>query len=436
MSSLFHNFLLPWLIVLPTVQLFALEVTNVVDIAALAACQTGLTNGWEIAGLDSYTDSTVNIRLNATGEYALSPDFGATILRIEMKLHSSCQSGRKLAFIPMRNGEEFPADGLLCDYSPNKDTFVAQTIEVPATNVFSRFKLTLTEANNSSTGWGVSQLSVITSDGSAARGPENLTVARIYADRFTAIWEAPEGAVSNEVVVTREDYVPFSADFIDGYNYTFDKFSNDKTLTDLTDKFVELYPDFSGERLYAPTNSSGIVRLGSSDYRGELVFKGYSDYSGLSLVVCAKKGATAKYAAPVAWMDESEGVTVTNIIGTITATTNAYEHFVIPLDGVPDDEELHIFSCVGDFQTKSNTQLFVDSVGLARRAVAAHTKEVTILRTFTTQSRLTVRSLAPSTIYHWQARSYLGDGSITAWSSRQTAATTDEPPDGLALHIH
>ena len=425
MSVLTTSSLLAGMVVLSAAMAFGAETTNVVDIAALAACSTGTTNGWATAGIDSYNESFANIRFNANGEYALSPDFGAPVVRIELKLMSSSESGRRLAFVPVRDGEEVHAERLECEYSPNKDTFVDRTIEVPAGCVFSRFKMALTEANGTTTAWGVSSLRVITAGEPA---PASLAVVGVRSDRFTAVWESPSGAVSNEVVVTREVHVPFSADF--AVNYDFEKFSNVSTKTELTDKFIGLYPDFDGERLYAPTNSSGVVRIGAADYRGELVFKGYSSYAGLSLVVRAQKGEKAKHHAPVVWIADG----VTNSIGKIEAT-NEMQYFILPLNDVPGGEALHIFSCVGDFQTKTDTQLFVDSVGLATRAVPEHDEEQAVARAFASGGRLTIGSLERGTTYRWRVRSFLGDGSATAWSALQEVVTGDEPAGGAAIYL-
>ena len=429
MSALTIPSLLAGMVVLPAMMAFGVEATNVVDVAALAACATGSTNGWMTSGLDSYlSDKPANIRFNAGGDYALSPDFGVPVVRLEMKLLSSSQGGRRLAIVPVRDDEEIHAERLVCDYSPTEYTFVARTIEVPADCLFSQFKLMLTEANNTTTAWGVSSLCVVTADESVEGAPADLAAVGVRSDRFTAVWTPPPGAVSNEVVVTREVHVPFSADF--AVNYDFEKFSNAGTRNELTGKFVGLYPDFAGERLYAPTNSSGIVRIGAADYRGELVFKGWSSYKGLSLVVRAQKGEKARHVAPVAWID---GAT-TNVVGRLAAT-DEMQYFAVPLDGVPGGAALHIFSCVGDFQIKTDTQLFVDSVGLAASVVLEHDEEQAVARDFASGGRLTVGSLERGTAYRWRVRSYLGDGSVTDWSALQEVVTGEEPVGGAAVYL-
>ena len=408
------------------------QISYSVDIAALAACPNGTTNGWTTCGIDSYsnTSTTVsaNIRFNSAEEYALSPDFAAPILCLKMRVKSSSTSGRRLLVIPIVDGRELPDRALYCEYSPTKDSFIDQTIEVPTDNEFSRFKLALSAANNTTTGWGISSLTVITAN--ASPSPANLRTSRIYADRFTAEWDNPSGAVSNQILVLRSIIVPFYAEFTT--NYTFEAFSNRNTTTQLTDKFISLYPDFSGVRLYAPTNSSGIVRIGTSDQSGELIFKGLKSYANLLLVMRAQKDKNSnKHHAPVAYISDN----TTNIIGRIAATEEKMQHFIVPLDGVPDGASLHIYSCVGDFKSNSDSRLFIDSVGFATIATAEHTEEQTIANTFTSAERQTFRLLERETLYCWQVRSFFADGSKSEWSARQDATTTNKSSGRLWLYL-
>ena len=54
--------------------------TNVVDVAGLAACGSGTTNGWTVAGVTSYA-GPANFKLNSKTGYVLSPAFAEPVKR-------------------------------------------------------------------------------------------------------------------------------------------------------------------------------------------------------------------------------------------------------------------------------------------------------------------------------------------------------------------
>ena len=80
-----------------------------IDIGALASatnqfsseCNVATTNGWTIMGIDSYSDKTVNIRINrnVSDEHIDSPVFAHAITHIELKLKSSrlCHLGGRFS---------------------------------------------------------------------------------------------------------------------------------------------------------------------------------------------------------------------------------------------------------------------------------------------------------------------------------------------------
>ena len=123
----------------------AIEITNEVDIAALAAaaidgeCTT--VNGWTLNSLDSYSDKKPNLRFNKAGEYALSPEFNAPITKFVVEVHSSATNKRCLAFWPKIDGVYSLENAVVWDYTPNKDTFVQQIAEWPNDTVASSFKI-------------------------------------------------------------------------------------------------------------------------------------------------------------------------------------------------------------------------------------------------------------------------------------------------------
>ena len=143
------------------------EVTNVVDVAALSFCADGYTNGWIVSGTDSYSQSgedKYNVRINADAEFVISPDFAGSIHQLNIRLVCSSSSPTRYLYVIPWNGSEFDTDNALqCTPTPTKDTFLWRSMDASSLPPFSKFKLK-TMGSGSATGWGFSQLQVITDD--------------------------------------------------------------------------------------------------------------------------------------------------------------------------------------------------------------------------------------------------------------------------------
>lgn len=247
------------------------EVTNEVDLAALAACGTGTTNGWTVTGIDSYSDGKTNIRLNAGADYVLSEVFSAPIIRFAVKIKSSAQAARKLAFIPLIDGAYADEAAIRWDYSPNNDTYVSQTATWPTNATVTAFKIGF-DNGGGSTGWGISQLLVITEDASLPETPQNL---RFLNNRLTSQgrleWDEAANATEYELAVDRLDQTAASSGtLVCRCDVAF--FENSRSSTkDMTSAFLASNLWFGANAVYAPTNTRAIAQLGNSSERGALI---------------------------------------------------------------------------------------------------------------------------------------------------------------------
>lgn len=280
-----------------------------IDIAALAAStnqytsenKVATTNGWTLFAIDSYAGKP-NIRLSEKGDYLISPTFSQRILSIELKVKSSSQSDRRLAFIPIYDGVPTEDATLwsLCNYSPNKDTYVAQTNFFPrAANVHS-FKMAF-DNGGGSTGWGISEMTIVADDTPVLTPPTNLSAGNIKGTRSNLSWVNPENAVSNKIEVSEVVRKVVYGTMLDEYDFM--AFTNkSSSVTEHYDKQslqVNDYPSFSGTNIYkAASNSTGVVQISNGKSQGYLKYDfsairdSLDEAADISLHISAKKHNT------------------------------------------------------------------------------------------------------------------------------------------------
>ena len=415
-----------------------------IDIGALASatnqfsseCNVATTNGWTIMGIDSYSDKTVNIRINrnVSDQHIDSPVFAHAITHIELKLKSSAQADRRLAFIPVYDGTATTDKSLwsLCDYSPNKDTYVARTNFFPISANVHAFRMALDDGKGS-TGWGVSEMTIVTTDTDPISPPTNLQADNIRGTRCDLSWTNPENAVSNRIEVSEIVRKEEDGTMLDEYDFM--AFTNTaKNASDCYDKNslrMNVYSSFSGTNIYAAGNSTGVVQISSSDHQGYLQY----DFSELretldkaanvSLILSAKKHPT----------DASGNwgllITVATADGAaINATTNNLAEefpatpFVIPLQNVTANE---ILVLEPSDDTKKNRRILIDYLAFIRDYCPAITSTNLVKTAFVTDSTTySVRGLCPRTEYVARITAFDAEGNESSPSEPLAVTTNGE----------
>ena len=280
----------------------------VVDIAALAAStnqytneiEFASTNGWTLSGIDSYADKP-NIRLSEKGDYLISPTFSQRISRIELMVKSSSQTGRRLAFIPIYDGIPSNDTSLwsLCDYSPNKDTYVPRTISFAHGANVHAFKMGF-DNGGGSTGWGVSAMTIVTHDAPDLAAPADLSASDVKKTSCRLSWTNPVNAVSNKIEVSQISVREAYGSALDEYDFAAftNTATNAKDCYDKNSLQMYAYPSFSGTNIYAAGCSTGVVQISSSDFQGYLRYDfssirdALAENADASLQVSARKHAT------------------------------------------------------------------------------------------------------------------------------------------------
>jgi len=361
------------------------DVTNVIDIAALAGCGTGTVNGWTVNGIDAYADR-ISFRLNDAGEFLLSPNFDSVIKEISLKVKSSSRSGRRLALFPCVNGE-YTADGeLVCDYSPTKDTYVMTSFLMSRYPTTRSFKIALDDPANGATGWGVSELTVITADPPHFSSPESVRVDHIQATCARVRWDPNEFTASNLVTIS------IVSNRLDATSvrscYDFDLCAN-ANANDTQDKSADLsakYPDLSAEKIYYPATSSGVIRMSTGSANGRITHVGYPNYDGMTIEITAKRysGDSKCHKLYAYYLNESEQpVTI--------GSMNISDEFTvgrISLDGTPGGVAINFGNLDG---YKSNRRYLIDRIAFLESRPSTST---------TTNVVMTATTAKGNTIYH------------------------------------
>lgn len=343
------------------------DYTNVIDIAALAACGSGATNGWTLVNVDSYSDKT-SVRLNAKDDELVSPEYAQEIKSVILKVKSSAQTGRKLTFFPYVSGVASPGDAISCEYSPNKDTYVPQSLDFPPDLHAKRLRIAFDNPSDGQTAWGFSELAIVTDASPRFASPENVAADRIRATTARIRWEGNDLVASNLVTVALHTEVPESFTIVKDYDFSLCSNTGSTGTQDRSENFHDLYPDFTSEKLYYPALSEGVVQISTSSANGRLTHCGFTDYSDKAIEVTAKRDSRDSFSKISLYYigngTQTNEIGVINIGDDFTATR-------ISLSGVPAHAAISLGNLDG---RKSNRRFLVDRIVFLDNYTPAHTE--------------------------------------------------------------
>ena len=340
-------------------------VTNDVDIAALiAAVGAGIseTNGWTLSGLGMYAAGTAGanspacVKFDTLGDSLSSPDFGATIIGLDIGVRCSATNNatRLLHVRSMDDAEK----GVVatCDKG---DKYEIKSLLLGDSADFSQFKIVL-EGTLKTGNWGIGLLKVITANPIAA--PAALAVVKTNMTSCVLEWVNDGNVVSNRV----DAYIVESGIGDDVVFKTgFDDFrGNSTTPKDFTGDIPELLGDsFSGVRVYGAAGTNGICQLGTGKDIGILRYAGLSSYEGVNLAMTAKRHVGDNADTIVAY----EWVGTTNAIATLSLT-DEYAEYIVDLskDSHGNDVPGGAAILLGYYTTKSSRRVLIDSLSIVR----------------------------------------------------------------------
>lgn len=139
------------------------EVTNVIDVVSLGHLGTGSSDdGWLVTSVTNYSkDYKYALRFNKKDCAVTSPVYDERIVAVEMKILSSSQSGRHLAFTFADDDPNREDPVFTCPYSPSGKVSTECRYDLPDSSDCRQLSIRL-DGGGGSTAWGIVSLSVIT----------------------------------------------------------------------------------------------------------------------------------------------------------------------------------------------------------------------------------------------------------------------------------
>ena len=338
----------------PIIMVFAVAlrasaaVTNIIDIGAIVnALDSERTevNGWSFSGLSSYPDGS--LKFPQIDKWLLSPDFGATILRVEANIRCSNVSPTRWLYILDEN------DSVVTNFSScvKADTLEKQSLEIAAHGL-SRLKLLMTGRGNTGV-WGINSLSVVTSD--PISSPYALRVLNATASSCVLAWTNTANCVTNRVEVFKVNQDEDGESVF--LNTGFDDFSAEGNPSEKTAELSKIDPALSGVRVYSPANTNGICQIGTGALSGFLRHSGFSDYSGMALKMSLKRYPNDSSRTQRAYEVGNE----TNVFAVIELE-NEFTETIVDLSSVPSGAPI----LIGYDTVKSKRRVLLDSMSFVK----------------------------------------------------------------------
>lgn len=370
---------------------------------------TGTSGEWIFNGLgDAYSDGAA--KFDKGGAYIKSPVFSGSVVKIEIDAKSSnpqplrtlfislysqgAEVGEKIALSPTSKPESSGYAGYNVDSALFADAF---TVEL---------------GSGSSGNWGVYSIRVHVIENKAI----SPYTKHVRSTGFTAAWTNASEAVSNEVLIATTADIPFSADYVEKYDFS--SITNDSGSTkSVLDAVLDIYPELGGTNVNQPGHFGGALMLGKYNAFGTLTIPCSGPGSGKNLIFEASRfdAEDEGWIMPVYYAAEEETNTLAVAVLEKNPVKKTY-HF--PLDGIPDNSTIIIHSVTNKVTaSRANARTLVYSAGIAGNITDSHVETNIVSRIFCAGAE-SVRAcgLMPETLYIWAVRGYDAYGTPSALS--------------------
>jgi hypothetical protein len=396
-------------------SLFA-ATTNEVDISSIAAkaaagAEEAIVDGWRFRGLKTYSESC--IKFDTLSDTLISKNYQSPIVAIVYSVR--CSSLEPTRFLSVVIGEDGETLGRIPVVSA-KDKLEEGVFLIPEEAQVKKISLLLNGSGTTGV-WGLGRLAIVTSDG--AEAPEGLSTERIGSTRAILSWINSFSTVSNSVSIIR---LSDSLEGAGAVECDFSLFSAEGNTKDYTSLISVKYPGLSGERIYAPKDTTGICQISSSTAYGVLSIAGCEDYSGVFLHIRLKRYPEDCAKTELRWTDGIQ----TNRVAEISLG-DEFTDEVIDVSSVPHGATLLI--C--EDSAKGNRRVLIDSLSLVRkgayRVLESETKSLVRGkgRVVVSTAGMNFKNLIPSSRYRVAVKSFASSGGSSGES--QIEFITDEP---------
>lgn len=243
-------------------------------------------------------------------------------------------------------------------------------------------------------------------------------------------WENTPNVASNRLTVYSVAFTP------GGYSpylkYDFSEFSNNgSTTANHTADFLQAYPDFKGEQIRYPAQSSGEIQISGSEanVKGWLSHSGHDPYNELTLIIRAKRYNHADEAKTMS-VEWTEDFVTTNAIAEIELGLEFEDH-TVSLSSVESDKATIIFNAAGKL---SNHRVIVDEIMFVKNFHDSETTtNVVFDQVFTAKNSWRIPSLIPNAEYFAYIVAFDENGKVSPRSERLDFRGGKS--DGFAIRI-
>ena len=382
-----------------------------VDVGAWADMGTGMTNGWEVNGIDRYSAGEGGYtRLNTKDDYVLSPDFTNVVTQVVMRVKcSNVGPDRFLTITPT-----ISQIGARRQVAVPSESMMDETFTWTLSEDVRGFRLQ-NDTGKGTVTWAIASLTVFCTPRIVP--PTGLREDALYRDAFAADWDPASRAVRYQIQYGSVSRIPPSYETVAEWNFSSltNATGNSKDLEGLKGEFPNVLDGVTGTNLGLQKYDGGHLQIGKDNVAGAMELQ-------LDAAVSSRICFLANWRHD---KDSSSGCSAfclcgdgsTNEVISLTAGANpATDMFALP-DGTctlrvesPKSRRVEILSVIvaTDYDPGSVTTNEFKTIGT--RATAK-----------------VVKDLAPGE-WLWAARSFDADGRDSPWSPFRTVILDLEMP--------
>ena len=396
-----------------------------VDVRAWADMGTGMTNGWEVSGIDRYSAGEGGYtRLNTKDDYVLSPDFTNVVTQVVMRVKcSNVGPDRFLTITPT-----ISQIGARRQVAVPSESMIDETFTWTLSEDVRGFRLQ-NDTGKGTVTWAIASLTVFCTPRIVP--PTGLREDALYRDAFAAAWDPASKDVRYQIQCASVTRMPPSYETVAEWNFsslTNTHGGNPRTLDLLKKDCPGKLDDLTGMNVCMEKYTGGHVQIGQKEKLGLLGFPMPSVPDGsrplTAILRVWKHPDDSKCPTmPIHWAAGG----VTNDLATFELTVDKREYrFPIPKDVAIESV---ILSSTTNLltQKESHGRVRIESFAIVSGYVPG---SVTTNEFKTMKSRATakvVKDLAPGE-WLWAARSFDAEGRYSPWSPFRTVILDLEMP--------
>ena len=237
-----------------------------VDVGAWADMGTGMTNGWEVSGINRYSAGEGGYtRLNTKDDYVLSPDFTNVVTQVVMRVKcSNVGADRFLTITPT-----ISQVGARRQVAVPSESMMDETFTWTLSEDVRGFRLQ-NDTGKGTVTWAIASLTVFCTP--RIEPPTGLREDALYRDAFAAAWDPAPKAVRYQVQYGSVSRIPPSYETVAEWNFSSltNATGNSKNLEGLKGEFPNVLDGVTGTNLGLQKYDGGHLQIGKDNVAGAM----------------------------------------------------------------------------------------------------------------------------------------------------------------------